>query len=125
MAGRIQLYIDKTHAQAEEIKSWDIGDIVGATGPVHKSGKGDLYVLIESAQLLTKSLRPLPDKWHGLSDTETRYRQRYVDLIVNEDVKRVFRIRSIVIDGRYSSRTEISPRPRHPARDYWPNDQAS
>ncbi|HNL91519.1 MAG TPA: lysine--tRNA ligase, partial [Pseudomonadales bacterium] len=83
----------------EEIKSWDIGDIVGATGPVHKSGKGDLYVLIESAQLLTKSLRPLPDKWHGLSDTETRYRQRYVDLIVNDDVKRVFRIRSIVIDA--------------------------
>ncbi|MEZ5538886.1 MAG: lysine--tRNA ligase [Pseudomonadales bacterium] len=99
VAGRIQLYIDKTHAQAEEIKSWDIGDIVGAAGPVHKSGKGDLYVLIESAQLLTKALRPLPDKWHGLSDTEMRYRQRYVDLIVNDDVRRVFRTRSIVIDA--------------------------
>ncbi|HQQ62565.1 MAG TPA: lysine--tRNA ligase [Pseudomonadales bacterium] len=99
VSDRIQLYIDKTHAQADEIKSWDIGDIVGCTGPVHKSGKGDLYVLIETAQLLTKSLRPLPDKWHGLSDTETRYRQRYVDLIVNDDVKRVFRTRSVVIDA--------------------------
>ena len=99
VAGRMQLYIDKIHAQAEEIKTWDIGDIVGATGPVLKSGKGDLYVLIESAQLLTKSLRPLPDKWHGLSDTEMRYRQRYVDLIVNDDVKRAFRTRSVVIDA--------------------------
>jgi lysyl-tRNA synthetase class 2 len=99
VSGRIQLYIDKTHMQAEQVKGWDIGDIVGATGPVHKSGKGDLYVLIEKTQLLTKSLRPLPDKWHGLSDTETRYRQRYVDLIVNDDVKRVFRTRSIVIDA--------------------------
>lgn len=99
VGGRIQLYIDKAHTQAEEVKGWDIGDIVGATGPVHKSGKGDLYVMIEKTQLLTKSLRPLPDKWHGLSDTETRYRQRYVDLIVNDEVKRVFRTRSIVIDA--------------------------
>jgi lysyl-tRNA synthetase class 2 len=79
----------KSHAQAEEVKTWDIGDIVGATGPVHKSGKGDLYVIDRKTQLLTKALRPLPDKWHGLSDTEMRYRQRYVDLIVNDDVKRV------------------------------------
>jgi len=99
VSGRIQVYIDKNHVQAEEVKSWDIGDIVCATGPVHKSGKGDLYILIEKTQLLTKALRPLPDKWHGLSDTETRYRQRYVDLIVNDDVKRVFRTRSIVIDA--------------------------
>ena len=73
---RIQLYVDKNHPQVDEIKGWDIGDIVGASGPVHKSGKGDLYVMIESAQLLTKSLRPLPDKYHGLADTEIRYRQR-------------------------------------------------
>jgi lysyl-tRNA synthetase class 2 len=99
VTSRIQVYIDKTHTQADEIKGWDIGDIVGVRGPVHKSGKGDLYVLIETAQLLTKALRPLPDKWHGLSDTEMRYRQRYVDLIVNDDVKRVFRTRSIVIDA--------------------------
>jgi len=96
---RIQLYIDKNHSQAEEMKSWDIGDIVGASGPVHKSGKGDLYVLIETAQLLTKSLRPLPDKYHGLSDTEIRYRQRYVDLIMNEEARKVFRTRAIIIDA--------------------------
>jgi lysyl-tRNA synthetase class 2 len=96
---RIQLYIDKNHLQAEEVKGWDIGDIVGASGPVHKSGKGDLYVLIEAAQLLTKSLRPLPDKYHGLSDTEIRYRQRYVDLIMNEEARKVFRTRAVIIDA--------------------------
>jgi lysyl-tRNA synthetase class 2 len=99
VTGRIQAYVDKSHVKADEVKSWDIGDIIGVSGPVHKSGKGDLYVLAEEAHLLTKSLRPLPDKWHGLSDTETRYRQRYVDLIVNDDVKRVFRTRSIIIDA--------------------------
>lgn len=98
-SARIQLYIDKNHPQVEEVKSWDIGDIVGAQGPVHKSGKGDLYVLIEKAQLLTKSLRPLPDKYHGLADTEIRYRQRYVDLIMNEDSRRVFKTRAIIIDA--------------------------
>jgi lysyl-tRNA synthetase class 2 len=98
-SGRIQLYIDKSHAQVEEVKSWDIGDIVGANGPVHRSGKGDLYVMIESAQLLTKSLRPLPDKYHGLADTEIRYRQRYVDLIMNDDARRVFKTRTVIIDA--------------------------
>lgn len=99
VSGRIQVYVDKQHPQAEAIKSWDIGDIVGVAGPVHKSGKGDLYVLVEQAVLLTKSLRPLPEKWHGLSDTETRYRQRYVDLIVNDDVKNTFRVRTSVINA--------------------------
>jgi len=99
VSGRIQLYIDKNHAQVDETKSWDIGDIVGACGPVHKSGKGDLYVLIESAQLLTKSLRPLPDKYHGLADTEIRYRQRYVDLIMNDDARRVFKTRATIVDA--------------------------
>ena len=98
-SGRIQLYIDKSHAQVDEVKSWDIGDIVGATGPVHRSGKGDLYVMIERAQLLTKSLRPLPDKYHGLADTEMRYRQRYVDLIMNDDARRVFKTRAVIIDA--------------------------
>ena len=97
---RIQFYVDKK-ALSEElralIKSWDIGDIVGATGPVHKSGKGDLYINIESAELLTKSLRPLPDKFHGLSDQELRYRQRYVDLIVNEDSREVFKKRTAIV----------------------------
>lgn len=102
MSGRIQLYVDKKQLSeelAEEIKAWDIGDIVGASGPVHKSGKGDLYVYIEDAVLLTKSLRPLPDKYHGLSDLEMRYRQRYVDLIMSEESRRVFKIRSTVIDA--------------------------
>jgi lysyl-tRNA synthetase class 2 len=100
VSGRIQLYVDKKSLPeklAADIKSWDIGDIVAATGPVHKSGKGDLYVYIESAQMLTKSLRPLPDKFHGLADTELRYRQRYVDLIMNSDVRNVFAMRSKII----------------------------
>lgn len=100
VSGRIQLYVDKKslpEALVDNIKSWDIGDIVAASGPVHKSGKGDLYVYIEEAQLLTKSLRPLPDKFHGLADTEIRYRQRYIDLIMNEDVRKVFALRSQII----------------------------
>jgi lysyl-tRNA synthetase class 2 len=102
MTGRIQVYIDKKtlpEATSQEAKTWDIGDIIGAAGPVHKSGKGDLYVYVEEVQLLTKSLRPLPDKYHGLQDQELRYRQRYVDLIMNDDARRVFRIRSQMIDG--------------------------
>lgn len=102
VSDRIQLYVDKKQLDAElaaEIKSWDIGDIVGASGALHKSGKGDLYVYIEEAQLLTKSLRPLPDKFHGLSDQEMRYRQRYVDLIVNADSRKVFETRSKIINS--------------------------
>ena len=94
--GSIQLYADK--AAQENIKEtwglWDIGDIVGVKGALHKSGKGDLYVNLEEYHLLTKSLRPLPDKYHGLSDQEIRYRQRYVDLIVNPEVRDTFRLRS-------------------------------
>ena len=76
----------------------DLGDIVGITGVLHKSGKGDLYVQMDEYLLLTKALRPLPDKFHGLADQEMRYRQRYVDLIVNPDVRNTFRIRSKVVD---------------------------
>ena len=83
----------------KNIKHWDIGDIVGVEGVLHKSGKGDLYVMMEEYVLLTKSLRPLPEKWHGLTDTEQKYRQRYVDLIVNEETRNTFRIRSKVIEG--------------------------
>ena len=102
-SGRIQIYADK--AVQQDIKHWDIGDIVGVEGVLHKSGKGDLYVMIERQQLLTKSLRPLPEKWHGLTDTEQKYRQRYVDLIVNEDTRDAFRIRAGVISAirRYLS----------------------
>jgi lysyl-tRNA synthetase, class II len=97
---QIQLYVDRKGLEEEtlaEIKAWDLGDIVGASGPIHKSGKGDLYINMQEARLLTKALRPLPDKFHGLSDQEMRYRQRYVDLIVNEESREVFRIRSRII----------------------------
>ena len=79
-------------------KSLDLGDIIGVSGALHKSGKGDLYVQMDAYQLLTKALRPLPDKFHGLADQETRYRQRYVDLIVNPEVRDTFIIRSKVVD---------------------------
>lgn len=99
VTGRVQLYASKD-AQ-KQLKAtcglWDIGDIVNVSGALHKSGKGDLYVNLEEFQLLTKSLRPLPDKYHGLADQEIRYRQRYVDLMVNPDVRDTFRIRSQVI----------------------------
>jgi len=111
VSGRIQLYTDKNalpEEKVKEIKTWDIGDIVGAYGAVHKSGKGDLYVNMEKAELLTKSLRPLPDKYHGLSDTEMRYRQRYVDLIMNEESRRVFKVRATVIDAIRDYLTERS-----------------
>jgi lysyl-tRNA synthetase class 2 len=99
-SGEIQLYINRKALDEEtlqDIKSWDLGDIVAASGPLHKSGKGDLYINIESARLLTKSLRPLPDKYHGLADQEMRYRQRYVDLIVNPESREVFRTRSRIL----------------------------
>ncbi len=98
---QIQLYINRKILDEEalaDIKSWDLGDIVAATGPLHKSGKGDLYIDLREVQLLTKALRPLPDKFHGLSDRETRYRQRYVDLIVNSESREVFRTRSKIVD---------------------------
>lgn len=94
--GTIQLYITK--AARPFAKSLDLGDIVGVRGALHKSGKGDLYVNLDEYQLLTKSLRPLPDKFHGLADQETRYRQRYVDLISNPDVRELFTKRSQIIN---------------------------
>lgn len=102
VSSRIQAYVDKKQLAedvAADIKTWDIGDIVGVSGPVHKSGKGDLYVYIETCQMLTKSLRPLPDKYHGLADQEIRYRQRYVDLIVNEESRKLFVTRTKIISA--------------------------
>ena len=98
--GRIQLYADKTAqgAMKDHDGQWDIGDIVGVKGVLHKSGKGDLYVNCDEFQMLTKALRPLPDKFHGLADQEIRYRQRYVDLIVNPEIRNVFKVRSKVIE---------------------------
>ena len=96
MSGMIQLYVAKEARPFA--KSLDLGDIVGVSGALQKSGKGDLYVSMDKNCLLTKSLRPLPDKHHGLSDQEMRYRQRYVDLIVNSEARDVFKIRSQVIN---------------------------
>lgn len=100
MSGQIQLYADKAAQKAirENWGVWDIGDIVGVRGALHKSGKGDLYVNLEDYELLVKSLRPLPEKYHGLQNTEQRYRQRYVDLIINPEVRQVFQTRSKVVD---------------------------
>ena len=102
MTGTIQLYVNRKTLSPEnlqEIKQWDLGDIVGAEGTLQKSNKGDLYVDLERAPTLTKALRPLPDKHKGLTDTELCYRQRYLDLIVNEKSYETFRVRSAVIDG--------------------------
>ncbi|WP_341706436.1 lysine--tRNA ligase [Halopseudomonas sp.] len=99
-SGRLQVYVDRKGLPAETleaIKTWDLGDIIAAEGTLARSGKGDLYVHMTNVRLLTKSLRPLPDKHHGLTDTEQRYRQRYVDLIVNEEARHTFRVRSQVI----------------------------
>lgn len=99
-SGRLQVYVDRKGLDKEklaEIKTWDLGDIIAAEGTLARSGKGDLYVHMTAVQLLTKSLRPLPDKHHGLTDTEQRYRQRYVDLIVNDEVRNTFVTRSKVI----------------------------
>ncbi len=100
LSGRIQLYVQRDavgEALYAEFKQWDLGDIVGAEGVLFKTKTGELSVKVDSIRLLTKSLRPLPDKWHGLADTETRYRQRYVDLIMNEVTRKTFRIRSEVV----------------------------
>jgi len=95
VAGRMQLYVSKEARPFA--KKLDLGDIVGVKGQLHKSGKGDLYVQMDEPVLLTKSLRPLPDKFHGLADQEMRYRQRYVDLIANPEVRDTFRLRSQIV----------------------------
>jgi len=101
MSGRIQLFVQRDSLPEgvynDGFKKWDVGDIIGATGIMFKTKTDELSVKVDSVQLLTKSLRPLPDKFHGLTDTEIRYRQRYVDLIMNEDVKKNFYLRSQVI----------------------------
>ncbi|MBV0934113.1 lysine--tRNA ligase [Marinobacterium weihaiense] len=97
MSGRIQLYVNK--AARPFAKSVDLGDIIGVSGVLHKSGKGDLYVDMAEFEMLTKSLRPLPDKFKGLQDMEMRYRQRYVDLIMNDQSRRVFEMRSKIVSG--------------------------
>jgi lysyl-tRNA synthetase class 2 len=98
--GRIQLMATREILGDEEFGRFadlDAGDIVGATGPVFRTRRGEVTLEVQSFQLLTKSLRPLPEKWHGLKDVEIRYRQRYVDLIANPEVRDVFRARTKII----------------------------
>ncbi|GAA0263115.1 lysine--tRNA ligase [Rhodanobacter caeni] len=97
--GRIQLFVHQgTLGETyEAFKGWDVGDIVGAEGLLMRTRTGELSVRVDTLRLLTKSLRPLPDKFHGLADVEQRYRQRYVDLIVTEEARRTFMLRSKII----------------------------
>lgn len=99
VTGRIQIYVRQNDLPQvyESFKHWDLGDIVGIRGELFKTNTGELTVHAHDLQLLTKSLRPLPDKFHGLADQEMRYRQRYVDLIANEESRRVFLMRSHLI----------------------------
>src|SRR6195256_5731222 len=97
--GQIQLYLQQEALGAayEAFKGWDVGDLVGASGVLFRTRTGELSVRVQALRLLVKSLRPLPDKWHGLLDTETRYRQRYVDLIMSEASRNVFRTRARLV----------------------------
>jgi lysyl-tRNA synthetase, class II len=98
--GRIQLMANRNILGEEEFSRFadlDLGDIIGVTGPIFRTKRGEISVEVQSFQLLTKSLRPLPEKWHGLKDVEIRYRQRYVDLIANPEVREVFRARTKII----------------------------
>src|SRR6201988_4103059 len=97
--GQIQLYLQQeTLGEAyEAFKGFDVGDILGASGVLFRTRTGELSVRVEALRLLVKSRRPLPDKWHGLADTETRYRQRYLDLIMNEASRNLFRTRARIV----------------------------
>jgi lysyl-tRNA synthetase, class II len=99
VSGKIQVRLERDLLGEvyQEFKSWDVGDIVAAEGTLFRTNAGELTVRAQALRLLTKSLRPLPDKWHGVVDTELRYRQRYVDLIVNEESRKVFVARSKIV----------------------------
>jgi lysyl-tRNA synthetase, class II len=98
-SGSIQIFLQQQVLGGvyDEFKTWDVGDIIGAEGSLFRTKTGELSVRADRVVLLTKSLRPLPDKWHGIADTELRYRRRYVDLIMNEDSRRVFETRSAIV----------------------------
>ena len=100
--GRIQIYLDRNSLGEEHydaFKQWDIGDIIAITGQVFKTNKGELSIHAATARVLAKSLRPLPDKFHGIVDQELRYRQRYVDLIMTEQTRQTFAARSKAISA--------------------------
>src|SRR5882724_9416527 len=98
-SGAIQIFLQqRTLGEAyDQSKGWDVGDVIGAEGTLFRTKTGELSVRAHKLALLTKSLRPLPDKWHGIADTELRYRRRYVDLIMNEQSRRVFETRSRIV----------------------------
>ena len=98
-SGAIQVFLQQQSLgdAYEEFKSWDVGDVIGVEGTLFRTRTGELSVRAERLLLLTKSLRPLPDKWHGIADTELRYRRRYVDLIMNPGSRRVFQTRSAIV----------------------------
>ncbi len=100
--GRIQIYVRRDKVGAEPYliyRRFDVGDIIGVEGVVFRTRTGELTVLVDAVQLLSKSLRPLPEKWHGLQDKQTRYRQRYADLIMNPEVKNVFIKRTQIVQA--------------------------
>ena len=102
VTGQIQLYLNNKGVSQEvldDFNHWDLGDIVGAEGTLFKTNHGELTVRVSDIRLLSKSLRPLPDKHRGLSDQETKYRQRYVDLIANEESRNTFIKRSQIIQS--------------------------
>ena len=99
-SGQIQVRLERDRLAEgvyQGFKKWDVGDIVAAIGVLFRTKTGELTVRADEVRLLTKSLRPLPEKFHGLADMETRYRQRYVDLIMNEASRKVFRTRSAIV----------------------------
>lgn len=101
MTGRIQLYVARDQLPEgvyAEFKNWDLGDIIGAEGTLFKTKTGELSIKVDQLRLLTKALRPLPDKYHGLQDHEQRFRQRYLDLLVNENTRHIFQMRSKIIN---------------------------
>ena len=101
-SGRIQLYIRVDQIGEEKYEQFsklDIGDIIAVHGRIFRTRRGQISVEVYDFMMMAKSLRPLPDKWHGLKDVEIRYRQRYLDLIVNPDVRRVFETRSRIIQA--------------------------
>lgn len=101
MSGQIQLFVKRDalpEGVYEEFKKWDLGDILGAEGIMFRTQKGELSVLVDDICVITKALRPLPDKWHGLTDLEARYRQRYLDLIMNDAARELFRTRTAIIE---------------------------
>src|SRR5688572_22426596 len=115
MSGRVQVYVnnDVTGAEVHEaFKHWDLGDILGAEGTLFKTKTGELTLQATKLRLLSKSLRPLPEKFHGLTDMESRYRQRYVDLIVNPESRRTFEIRSRLVQAMRVLRGARLPRGR-------------